>query len=447
MQKGKLRRAILACYGTDGDVYPFFGLGKALRDRGYRVTLATREDFARQAANADLEFHSLVTLKETEELFGQPDCWHPIKGPLLMMRWGLPFIERQHAILAELAAEKDALLIAHPGILAARVLQEHTGVPMINVILQPWMIHSLHVPPAMMGGLTLPHWAPRPAGEIYFRVIDGVGDWLIGRELNRLRACFGLKPMRRVFRWWFSPHLVLGMFPRWFAEPQSDWPPQIKLVGFPLDDGRANANVPQKTIEFCRAGPPPIAFTFGTGMLHAAEVFRECIEACRLLRRRGVLVTKFQEQLPVELPSFIHHCEFAPFQDLFPLCAAVVHHGGIGTTAKALAAGVPQLILPFAFDQLDNGLRVKKLGTGDFLNANQRNAKTIAAALRKLIAPEAAESARTLAESLKTRSGLECAADEIETFAIAQKSKKRRNAFCIAGSIRIPIQCDDGESA
>ena len=409
---------ILACYGTDGDVYPFLGLGSIFRQRGYRVTLATQEHFAGHAGDAGLEFRSLVSRKETEELFCQRDFWHPVKGPFLMARWGLPFLDRQHNILAELSSKESALLIAHPGILAARILQEHTGVPLVNIILQPWIIPSIEMPPVMMGGLTLPRWAPRPAGQIYFRLIDAIGDWLIGREVNRLRASFGLRPMRRVFQWWLSRDLVVGMFPSWFARPQSDWPEQIKLVGFPLNDGRGNASVPDSTIEFCRAGSAPIAFTFGTGMLHAAALFRECIEACRILGRRGVLVTKFKTQLPARLPSFIHHCDFTPFQDLFPLCAAVVHHGGVGTVAKALAAGVPQLILPFAFDQLDNAVRVKKLGAGHFLGANGRNPKAIASLLSKVIAPEAVLSAQTLAKHLETRSGLECAADEIEAFAI-----------------------------
>jgi rhamnosyltransferase subunit B len=417
--KARSRHIILACWGTDGDVYPFLGLGTVLRNRGYRVTLATREHFAGRATQAGLEFRSMVSSEETEKLFAQPDFWHPVKGPLLMMRWGLPLVRQQHTIFTELASQEGALLIAHPGVLAARILQEHSGVPLVSVILQPWMLTSVHAPPAMMGGLTLPRWTPQPVGRIYYRVIDGVGDLLIGRELNRLRASFGLRPMRRIFRWWFSPQLVLGMFPSWYGQPQADWPPQIKLVGFPMDDGRGNASVPEKTIEFIRAGTPPIAFTFGTGMLHAAEVFRECIAACRILRRRGILVTNFREQLRAKLPAFIHHCDFAPFQDLFPLCAAVIHHGGVGTVAKALAVGVPQLILPFSFDQLDNAMRVKKLGAGDFLEAKRRNPKTIAAGLSKLLAANSAAAAQKLVKHFDTRSGLECAADEVEAFAIA----------------------------
>jgi UDP:flavonoid glycosyltransferase YjiC (YdhE family) len=234
-------------------------------------------------------------------------------------------------------------------LLAARLIQEKLGVPLVSVVLQPWMIPSVFAPPVMMGGLTLPRWAPRAIVKTYFRALDGFGALLLGRELNSLRASLGLKRVRRIFQWWFSPELVIGMFPEWFGEPQRDWPHQIKLAGFPLNDGQPNDGVPEDTIEFCRAGSPPIAFTFGTGMMHARELFQKAIEACRMLRERAIFLTKFRSQLPRSLPPFAHHCDFAPFQKLFPLCAAVVHHGGIGTVAKALAAGTPQLVLPFAW--------------------------------------------------------------------------------------------------
>ena len=81
---------------------------------------------------------------------------------------------------------------------------------------------------------------------------------------------------------------------------------------------------------------------------------------------RGILLTKYAAQVPDPLPPNVIRVGFAPFRKLFPRCAAVVHHGGIGTVAKALAAGVPQLVLPGAFDQTDNATRVKRLGAGDW---------------------------------------------------------------------------------
>ncbi len=413
-QSRRSKHAILASVGTDGDVHPFLGPGMALRARGYQVTLATHEHFARLASESDLEFRPLVSNAETEKLLGTRDFWHPLKGPLVIARWGAQFIRRQYNVLKELASGDNAVLIASPGIVAARVVQEELGVPLASIVLQPWMIPSMHAPPAMMGGLTLPRWAPRFAGRAYYRLFDGVGALLIGKELKHLRSSLGLKPIQRMFQWWFSPTLVLGMFPEWFGEPQLDWPPQMKLTGFPVSDGRPRVDVPLDIRTFCASGKPPVVFTFGTGMMHAAELFRDSVEACRMLGVRGVFLTKFRSQVPAELPQSVLHCEFAPFQKLFPLCAAVVHHGGIGTAAKALAAGVPQLILPFAFDQMDNAQRIKQLGAGNWLKPKQRGAVPLAKALAILMTPEAAQRSRSLATRFRGSDGLEMAADALE---------------------------------
>jgi UDP:flavonoid glycosyltransferase YjiC (YdhE family) len=315
----------------------------------------------------------------------------------------------------------DALLVASPGIIAARLLQEAGKISLVSVILQPWMIPSVQSPPIMMSGLTLPRWAPRLVGGLYYRLIDAIGSHLLGAEFKQLRAELALEPMRGMFRWWFSPDLALGLFPEWFGPPQSDWPPQIRLAGFPVD-GLARRGLPANLSAFCQDGKRVIAFTFGTGMMHARELFREAIEACGLLGSRAVLLTRFRSQLPDELPPFVHHCEFASFAELFPLCAAVVHHGGIGTVSNALAAGTPQLILPFAFDQLDNAVRVKKLGAGAWLNPARRNAREIAAVLSRFLSSEARAFSQGFTGRPGLRNGIERAANQIEAFAKARLS-------------------------
>jgi UDP:flavonoid glycosyltransferase YjiC (YdhE family) len=202
--------------------------------------------------------------------------------------------------------------------------------------------------------------------------------------------------MRRILSNWLSRQLVIGMFPDWFGPPQADWPSQIRLVGFPMSDGDPNQALPPDVLSFCHAGKPPVAFTFGTGMAHSAGLFQEAMEACAILGTRGIFLTKYRSQLPDTLPPTVMHYDFAPFQKLFPHCAAVVHHGGIGTVAKAMAAGTPQLIHPQCFDQIDNGMRVKKLGAGDCLRVKRTSGKKIAAALTALMTEEARTRCRTL---------------------------------------------------
>jgi len=389
--------AVLVSVGTDGDIFPYVGLGVALRARGHSVTLVASEHYEPLASRHGFAFAPLVSAEENRELFEHPDFWKPLKTAPLMARWGVRFIRRQYDLLSKLASP-ETVLVANPGVLAAALVHEKLGVPVANLILQPWMIPSAIAPPIIPGFSFLSR-APRPVWKLFARSLDVFGDILMGRELNGLRAELGLKPMRRILSNWLSRQLVIGMFPDWFGPPQTDWPAQIRLTGFPMFDGVVDEVLPTEVSKFCEATPPPVAFTFGTGMAHSARLFQEAMEACAILGCRGIFLTKYRNQLPDTLPPTVLHCNFAPFQKLFPHCAAVVHHGGIGTVAKAMVAGVPQLIHPQCFDQIDNGTRVKRLGTGDCLRAGRSNGKRIATALAALMT----EVVRTRCRALSTR--------------------------------------------
>jgi UDP:flavonoid glycosyltransferase YjiC (YdhE family) len=169
----------------------------------------------------------------------------------------------------------------------------------------------------------------------------------------------------------------------------------------------------EEVAEFCAAGAPPVAFTFGTGMMHARELFAASLEACQRLGVRGIFLTKFAEQLPA-LPASVKHVAFAPFRELFPRCAAVVHHGGVGTVAKALAAGVPQVILPLAYDQKDNAIRVKRLGAGDWVRAGRVNGRAVADKLRVVMGDDFRARCAALAGRFSGECALEAAAREVE---------------------------------
>lgn len=405
--------AILVSVGTDGDVFPYIGVGEKLRSRGHRVTLAASGQYQDLASAHDLAFRALISEEEMRELLENPDFWHPIKAARIASRWGVRFLRRQYDLLAELAAEEDTLLLANCGVFAASLVHEKRGTPLANLVLQPGMIPSSEAPPVMPG---LPSLAgmPRPLLKLFWRGMDAVGDLLVGRHVNQLRRALGLKPLRQIFQNWLSPQLAIGMFPEWFGPPQSDWPPQIRLTGFPMFEDRQQTGLPAEVLAFCRTGAPPIVFTFGTGMMHAGDVFRHGIEACERIGTRAIFLTKYRHQLPAQLPAFALPHHFVPFQHLFPHCAAVVHHGGIGTTARALAAGIPQLILPFAFDQMDNAARVKRLGTGHWLKSKHVNSARIAERLTQLISPEIQRCCRLIAERFEKKDACDTAGDLVE---------------------------------
>jgi UDP:flavonoid glycosyltransferase YjiC (YdhE family) len=200
------------------------------------------------------------------------------------------------------------------------------------------------------------------------------------------------------------------------------------LTGFPLFDATLNRSLPAGLHEFLNNQKPTVVFTFGSGMMHGSQLFEAASRVCAQLNVQGLFLNRFQNVAP---PPHMVHATFIPFREIFPRCAAIVHHGGIGTTAEALAAGKPQLILPLGFDQLDNGVRVQKLGAGlhtaskhNFVARSQplreRDITEIANKLSALLQSSLQASASKFAERVRTGNGLEKAADLIEKLAAAR---------------------------
>ena len=415
MPQSSPRHVVLATLGTDGDVFPYVGLGATLRKRGKRVTLVASEHYQRLAEQHDLEFRALHSKAENDELFTHPDFWHPIKTARLGAAWGLKRIRGHYDLLRDICAEESSVIVANPGILGALLAHEKHGTPWASIILQPWMIPSAEAPSVMLG-LPIPRKGPVVVRRLYWRFFDVVVDLLVARGFNAIRASLQLPPVKRVFRLWLSPQAIIGAFPSWYAEPQSDWPKQVRLTGFPMFDG-SKGELPADLLKFCRAGSPPIALTFGSEMMHAARLFNESIAACQMTGSRCVVLTKYRNQLPEALPAGAFHCAFARFEKLFPLCSAIVHHGGVGTMAQALAAGTPQLILPIAYDQGDNGERVKQMGAGDWIYSKRATAANIATALSSLSRNGARDSLQSIKGRFTGHDGLSKMADVVETLA------------------------------
>jgi rhamnosyltransferase subunit B len=175
------------------------------------------------------------------------------------------------------------------------------------------------------------------------------------------------------------------------------------LTGFPLFDERGLTEPPADVLDFLDRDDPPVVFTAGSAMRQGHAFFAEAAKTCQLLGRRGLLVTRYPEQLSNLLPEGVRHCEYIPFSQLLPRAAALVHHGGIGTTAQALAAGIPQLIMPMSHDQPDNAARVERLGVGRSLRPKAFRAAAVGARLDSLLnSREVAARCQSVADKFKT---------------------------------------------
>jgi MGT family glycosyltransferase len=372
--------AILTPVGSAGDVLPFVVIGAELRRRGHRVSLLAPETFAGMVSNAGLEFVQVGTAEQFDAATNNPDLWHPRRGPAVVFKEVGSHLRDGYAALARVYEPDTTILVGHALSFFTRVFEETHQVPAVTVHLAPSVFRSDFNQSRLPFGVDMTPW-PRWAKRAFWWAADRFAiDPAIGPALNAWRGELGLAPVSRIFKSWLnSPQRVLGLFPEWFAPPQPDWPSQLRLSGFLLSDHDDAAELPAPT------GERPIVFTPGSANRHAARFFTTAIASTARMGRRAVLVTGYRDHLPRLLPDHVEHVRWASFPALFPRAAAVVHHGGIGTCAQALAAGVPQLLMPLGFDQPDNAQRTRRLGVGEVIPPDRFTPPRVAAALERLL--------------------------------------------------------------
>jgi UDP:flavonoid glycosyltransferase YjiC (YdhE family) len=218
--------------------------------------------------------------------------------------------------------------------------------------------------------------------------------------------------------------MVLAMFSRVLGEAQPDWPTQTVITGFPFYDLKDETGMPLALEKFLDEGPPPIVFTLGSSAVYVAgDFYRQSILAASRLGRRAVLLVgdagnTFAESLPEGIVAF----DYAPYGQILPRAAAVVHQGGVGTTGQALRAGIPMLVIPFNHDQPDNAQRIARLGVGRSLARDKYQAERVAAELGQLLSePKYARKALEVGRIVNQEQGARSAADAIES--VLRKAK------------------------
>lgn len=406
---------LITASGSHGDVYPFVALGRELQQRGHQVTLFANATFESLVRRAGLAFSPVGTADDYRRVLADPDLTHARKAFGVVMRSLVGVLEEGYTSLADAATRGDALLVGSSLALPSRVLQETHRIPGITIHLAPSVFRS-STDPAHVGPTAIPGWVKPFLMRGLYNAIDRLFiDPAVAPHLNAFRQTFGLPPVRRVFNSWIhSPDLAIGLFPDWFASEKPDWPPQAKLTGFPLYD-QPEDGLDADVAAFLDKGSPPVLFTTGTATASVESFFLESAEACRQSGRRGMLLTRFSDQLPQNLPVGVRHFRHAPFSLILPRCAAIVHHGGIGTSSQALRAGIPQLIRPMAFDQFDNFRHLEHLGVARQLSVKKYTADAVANTLDELTDdPAVANACRACRDRLEGDNAVARTCDLIE---------------------------------
>ena len=411
------KHILLTTVGSAGDILPMLGLGAELMRRGHKVTVLYMPLLEQEIRAAGFDFIPIGTMAEIQEAMNDPNLWHPVRAMEVIAKRAI--LKYMRPVYDEIARfdPSDTIVLASGLAFGARIAQERLGFRVLTVHLQSSILMSAH-DDAELGGFRQPAWVSPPYRR---RILDFVEKFFIDRlitpGLNSFRNELDLPPVNKLFsRWMHSPDGVLGLFPDWFSSPQPDWPAAMHQTGFVMFE-TGFQELPQDVSDFLDKGDAPLVFTAGSANAQSADFFRTAVETSRRLDRRAILLSRYAQLIPANLPDTILHTEWVPMSRLLPRAALLTHHGGIGTTAQALAAGVPQLITPLAHDQFDNANKLKDIGVGDRLLPKQFRTNRAVPAIRRLLTdPVVRENAQKYAQCVDFDKAVRESGEFIETF-------------------------------
>ncbi|WP_038911512.1 glycosyltransferase [Dickeya dadantii] len=357
-------RVFLSTLGSAGDVYPFIKIGEALKNAGLDVYLCTNPYFEQTAKERGLNFISVGNSEDYLRAVNSQRLWHHQSA----------FNEMVNFMNAQQQAAYDALApwVDHASVIltslwsfTAKMFSETRGCCVIPVRVTPSTFISSYDPPyhrQLLWVRRLPMYMRR---LFLYLAEKYLADRQLAPFINTFRTRQGLPRIERVLTSWThrTDAALLCLFPEWFASPLPDWPAHVRQVGFPLfnlldkqqDDDLAQFIARERTVIFM----PSWALSTKRPL---------AISLVKKIRQRGyqcLIVGKPYHELAddtgvraeshINLGQYLHRC------------AAIIHHGGIGTMAQAFAAGIPQLVIPSAFDQFDNARRVTAMKCGEWL--------------------------------------------------------------------------------
>lgn len=353
--------------GSRGDVQPYVALGKGLREAGHHVQLLTSDDFEDLVTGAGLTFHStgirVETLLQSAEWRATTESGNFLailaRMRAEMRRGALELVQRMPALFKG----SDAIVTGLAGMTGVFAVAEMIKTPVIQAYVVPFTptreFSSPLVPGLPLGG-ALNRLSFHVTRQLFWQSFK-VADVATRQALGLPRESFW-GPYRTLTR---RKAPVLYGYSRHVLPRPRDWAAHLQVTGYWFLDAPDGWTPPADLAAFLAAGDPPVYIGFGSmGARDPHAAGRIALEALERSGQRGVLATGWGGLQPSDLPATVHLIAELPHSWLFERMAAVVHHGGAGTTAASLRAGVPSVIIPFMGDQPFWGRRVADLGVG-----------------------------------------------------------------------------------
>ncbi|AFY97003.1 glycosyltransferase [Chamaesiphon minutus] len=415
-----MSRIAVTTLGTLGDLHPMIAIALELRQRGHDVVFVTHEVYQSKLQALGFEFHSMrpdfTAMNDPQEMARMMDLK---TGQEYMVRqWVNPHLREMYTDLLNVAKDVD-FIFSGEGVIVTPLVAEKLGMRWASSAMVPLSFFSIYDPPVL---------APFPAlaklyklGPLVNRGVLNFAKYVSNSwadPIRQLRRELDLSPIdyNLFLENRFSPYLVVALFSSVLGQPQPDWAENTVIAGFTFYDGTQDgAELAPELKQFLEAGDPPIVFTLGSAaVMNAGNFYKESLQAVTQLNRRAVFLIGNNPPLK-NLPANVLAVNYAPYSQIFPRACAIVHQGGIGTTAQALRAGRPTLIMPYSHDQPDNAARIQRLGTSRTISRKQYSASRVAKELSELLEnPSYRTKASEIGRIMQAEDGVGVACDAIE---------------------------------
>ena len=420
-----MARILITCFGSYGDLYPYIALAKSLQQRGHAAVIGSTSIYQAQIEAEGIPF---IHLRSNLDHYTTPEAlrefllriFDPVKGGERITREMMNRIEETYVDTLHAVTGVD-LVISHALAFATPLVCKSQNIPWLSTVLAPMFFLSVYDAPLM----TAAPWL-KSLHRVWPALYRGLFKLLKWTTKTWVKPLYQLCARHQLpapsahplFEGQYSPYGTLAMFSRCFAEPQADWPVKTVITGFPLFSGEMAENATLRNLQtFIDGGDAPLVFALGSSAVNVADDFYVVSTAiARRLKRRAVLVCGSQNDQvkAIEPGEDLFIIDYVAYEKLFPHACLIVHQGGIGTLAQSLRAQRPILVVPFGFDQFDNGERVEKLGVGKYLPRKNYNIANATPIIEELLTQAVyTKRAQEVSELIQSENGAANACDVI----------------------------------
>jgi UDP:flavonoid glycosyltransferase YjiC (YdhE family) len=400
--------------GSEGDVRPYVALGAGLRAAGHDVRIATHPGFETLVRGNGLDFAPVSgdprQMADNRQLKALHDDGRNI------FRWWKTFNEVDAPLMRqrlrdswEACADAEAIVVSILPYLFGHAIAQKLDVPLVRAFYFPVSPTRAYPADYVPRWLRLSESMNLASYQLQRQILWQVARPWVSRACRDVLGLNGLplgEPFGELDR---QQRLLLYAYSPAVAPPPPDWGNWIDVTGYWFLDRKADWTPSPSLTEFLSAGPPPV-YVGGFGSMtnrEPAELAQIVVQALALTGQRAIVLNGWGGLRTEELPSNFFVIDWVPFDWLFQRVSAVVHHGGAGTTAASLRAGVPTIVIPFFLDQFFWGRRVFELGAGPRpILRSQLNAEDLAAALRLTADPAMQHRASALGKRIGGENGV-----------------------------------------